>query len=86
MTPSDQIPEGGERKARRCKPARGEAWGILNPWGDVWTTDTFATEAAARQHIEDFWSQPGFMPQDTGKFRVVRVKVTVSAKPTKAAQ
>jgi hypothetical protein len=74
---------------KRPKPARGEAYGILNPWGDLWTHDTFQTEALARKHIEDFWRNFPSPPTDLSRFKVIRVKVTVSAlqktRPSEAA-
>lgn len=65
---------------KRPKPARGEAWGILNPWGDFWTYETFATELEAREYVRRFWNSPGFLaePRDLSAYRIVRAKVTVS--------
>lgn len=68
------------KEAKRPKPARGEAFGILNPYGDLWTFDHFPNEAEARALIKAFWEQPGFGPCDLTKFKVIPVKVTVSAK------
>lgn len=68
------------KTVKRPKPARGEAWGILNPWGDFWTYETFGNEAAAVAYIENFWRGfPGTSP-DLRRFKVVRAKITVSAK------
>jgi len=82
MKEGNGAPSLRESAKKRAKPARGEAWGILNPWGDVWTHDTFATPEAAKRHLVAFWSQPWFPPTDTDKFRIVRVLVTVSAMPS----
>ena len=76
---------GAERRRVMAKKPRGNegiAWGILNPWGDVWTTNTFETEEAARAHVREFWAR--FPEQrDLTKFKPVRVKVHVSvATPT----
>jgi len=71
MTPS-------ATKVKKPKPARGRAFGILNPWGDVWTYETFETEGEARAYIAAFWLHPGFGPQDLSKFKVVPVRVVVS--------
>lgn len=49
-----------------------EVYGILNPYGDVWTTETFDTEEAARKHVRDFWHS---MPDG---YRIVRARVRVS--------
>lgn len=70
---------------KKPKGARGTAWGILNPWGDVWTHNTFTTSMAASAHIDEFWDQPGFGPTDRSKFRVVPVEVQVTYSPPKAA-
>lgn len=69
---------------RRAKPYRSDRrFGILNPWGELWTDDTFLSEADAREHIVWFWSQPGFRGQyrtaeALAKFKIVPVRVTVS--------
>lgn len=68
--------------SRRAKPARGKALGILNPYGDLWTYETFDTEAEARAYIAAFWRG---MPGEAGleRFTVIPVKITVSdARPT----
>lgn len=62
----------------RNRPARGTAFGILNPWGDVWTYETFSTEAEARQHIKNFWTGIKSSTVDVSRFSVVEVRVTVS--------
>jgi hypothetical protein len=81
MTEAHTECEPGPRvpPKRRPKPARGAAFGILNPYGNVWTFESFPTEAAAREYLEAFWRNPGFGPQDTSKFQIVPVRVTVSA-------
>ena len=67
-------------KTRRAKPARStgcEVFGILNPYGNIWTWETFHTEAAAQKHLSDFWK--GLEDRtDLGRFKIIRVKVTVS--------
>ena len=68
----------GERKKPRG--AEGEAWGILNPYGDLWGWTTFETEEKARQYVADFWrgtSSGG----DLSRFRPIRVRVHVTALP-----
>lgn len=62
-----------------AKPAEGEAWGILNPYGDLWTHRTFASEKAAAQYVRDFWR--GISVEKIGdlrRFRPVLVNVHVS--------
>lgn len=76
----DRVPESTP-KARRPKPARGKAFGILNPYGDFWTYQTFETERAARDYVARFWGQRCFRhtSYDHRKFKVIPVRVTVSA-------
>jgi len=62
----------------RPKPARGKGFGILNPFGDLWTYHWFDTEADARRFIADFWRGNQSAP-DLDKFKVIPVRVTVSA-------
>lgn len=65
-------------EVKRPKPARGKSFGILNPYGDLWTYDHFRTEQEAHEHIRTFWrSFPG-PARDTSRFKVVPVRVTVS--------
>lgn len=54
-------------------------FGILNPWGDVWTSETFTSEDRARKHIEDFWrgiNDAG----DLTMFKIVPVRVHVTVR------
>jgi hypothetical protein len=70
------------RAPKKPKPARGEAWGILNPYGDLWTYETFESEDAVKAYVKRFWSD--FPPSSRGdltKFKPVRVRVTVSVLP-----
>lgn len=64
--------------AKKIKPARGEAFGILNPFGDLWTYAHFPTEEAARACVATFWKGISH-PPDLSLFKVIPVKVTVSA-------
>jgi hypothetical protein len=76
---------GGVREpaeAKRPKPARGKAWGILNPYGDLWTYETFSTAEAAEAYVRLFWKGVRTAPQDLTRFKPIRVKVTVSALKT----
>lgn len=52
-------------------------FGILNPWGDVWSSETFTTEDAARAYINAFWRNVKD-PGDLSRFRVVRVRTHVT--------
>lgn len=80
---------GTARKFRRAKPARStgcKVYGILNPYGDLWTWKTFASEDEARAHIRNFWRGTGH-EAGVDRFTVIPVRVTVSdARPTPSAQ
>lgn len=70
-----------ERQAKRPKPARGKAYGILNPYGDLWTYEHFQTVEAAEKHVRDYWAGFPTLPHDLAAFKVVPVRVTVSVLP-----
>ena len=53
-------------------------FGILNPQGDLWTSETFRREVDARLHLARFWAGTA---QDPGRFKIVPVRVTVSVRP-----
>lgn len=64
--------------SKKPKPYRRERLGIINPYGDIWTSETFDTEQAARKYIADFWR--GLQGEaDIDQFKVVPVVVRVSA-------
>lgn len=80
---------GKARTFRRAKPARSTGctvFGILNPYGDLWTWQTFGSEEEARAHVRDFWR--GMQGEaNTDQFTIIPVKVTVSdARPTPSPQ
>ena len=63
---------------KRPKPNSRKTIGILNPYGDIWTTSTFETEEEARKYIADFWR--GIQGEaDLERFKVIPVVVRVSA-------
>lgn len=64
---------------RKPKGRSDQQWGILNPYGDLWTYETFATPEAAREHVADFWSEMKTIETDISRFRIVRVNVRVNA-------
>lgn len=67
---------------RKPKAATGEAWGIINPFGDVWTYDTLKTPEAAEEYVRWFWAGTKDGPAlDTFKPVRVRVRVTVAPAP-----
>ena len=53
-------------------------FGILNPYGQFWTHETFTTPEKARDYIETFWARNANKP-DTSKFEVIPVILTISA-------
>jgi hypothetical protein len=66
----------GERDVKPVEPTSGEMWGVLNPYGQFWSYNTFNSEAEARAHVERFWH--GLTPPgDLSRFTPVRVRVTV---------
>jgi hypothetical protein len=72
------APSLRESPGECAKPyVQDDRFGILNQFGGFWTFNTFATEAAARDHIVAFWMPFDFRPA-LNSFRVVPVKVTVS--------
>ena len=73
------------KKERRPKTAYRDGFGILNPYGDFWTSDIFETVDKAREHVRQFWL--GCNPaQDIGRYKIVRARqrtgLTPAAKDT----
>lgn len=62
---------------RKPRPSKGKEFGILNPYGDIWTFQSFETPEEARQHLDGFWRGIG-SPQKAEGFRIVRVNVATS--------
>lgn len=59
------------------KPATCRGFGIVNPFGDIWSTNIFETENEARSYINDYcWSMKGW---DATKFSIIPVEATVRA-------
>jgi hypothetical protein len=58
--------------------AEGEAWGILNPYGRLWTHNTFPSEDAARRHVEAFWRGNPNAGDYVRGLKPVRVNVRVT--------
>ncbi|MEH2501271.1 hypothetical protein V1290_000082 [Bradyrhizobium sp. AZCC 1578] len=60
-------------KDKRPKTASNTGYGILNPYGDMWTSEVFSTEGQARGHLERFWrTVPG--GSDLSKYKIVRAR------------
>lgn len=62
--------------SKKPQPYSRTALGILNPWGDVWTSTVFDSEEAARGYLESFWA--GNPNADLSRYRFVPVEVTVT--------
>lgn len=60
---------------KKPKPYKMRRFGIISPYGDVWTCQTFDSREAARQHVADFWKDIG--GADLSRYMVARVEVTV---------
>lgn len=58
------------KKKRSPKPAEAVGFGILNPYGDMWTGRVFETADEARCFLEGFWR--GISKSDPNKFKIVR--------------
>lgn len=59
------------------KSLETERWGILNPYGDLWTPNTFDTEWKAWAHLDGFLRSLKQKEVEPASFKVVRVIVTV---------
>lgn len=68
-----------------AKPNRHKAFGILNPFGDVWSPHWFDRAEDAERYIRSFWSGVK-NPPDPAAFKVVPVRVTISAIRPKASK
>jgi hypothetical protein len=76
--------QGREGVMNKAKSKVTKRLGILNRWGQLWTTDTFDTETEAAEHLKNFWSSPGFKGGYEPKhFPIVPVRVTVTPLHTK---
>lgn len=69
------TPRRGSLVTKAPRSSTLDRWGILNPWGDVWTVDTFNDADSAREYLRAFWSG---QKQDLTTFRIVPVRVRVS--------
>ncbi len=64
------------KKVKSGKTYHARRYGILNPYGDIWTADTFSTAEEAKRRVTEFWA---FDPRrDLSMFAVVPVSVIVS--------
>lgn len=42
------------------EPVVVHRWGIIGPYGNIWTPDTFAKPEDAEDHLRSFWGRQGF--------------------------
>ena len=61
---------------RRPKATSRVGFGIVNPFGDMWTTDIFNSEEATRNHLKRFWSVVDSSSRDLSRYRIVRATQT----------
>ena len=66
-----------EKKHKRAKPAYRDGFGIVDPYGQFWSTGIFETEEAARDMFNRFW---GDNKDATlwSSYRVVPARLTIS--------
>lgn len=65
------------KEAKKKKPgsATAKGFGILNPYGDMWTSEIFETPAEAEAYVRTYWANfPGSHGADPSKYKVVRAK------------
>ena len=67
-------------RAPRYKTIKGvtrtDQFGIVNPYGQIWTTDTFDSPEAAQAHLNAFWR--GTKEAGIERFAIVPVRVRVT--------
>lgn len=51
------------------------AYGILNDYGEFWTTKTFDSIVDAEMFVKRFWSK-SLQQIDLSQFKIIRVKIT----------
>lgn len=53
-----------------------DRWGVINPWSQVWTSNTFDTRDDAVRYVAQFWGREGSI--NARRFTFERVCVEVS--------
>lgn len=66
-----------KRKSKTPLPLSERRYGIVSPYGNIWTVKTFDTEDRAKSYLEKFWHG---IKSDITKFKVVPVDVTISVR------
>jgi hypothetical protein len=61
--------------SKKPKTASREGYGILNPYGDMWSSNVFDTMDEASEYLRNFWrkSKPG---ADLSAYKIVKAKQT----------
>lgn len=64
-------------KPAKKRPAMSShnGYGILSPYGDMWTSSIFNSPTEAKDYIRDFWR--GVKGHDITKYRIVWAKQSV---------
>lgn len=86
MTDNNPVQAGDNARLRlrittkKPKPYRMSGrYGILNPYGDLWTPETFTTVMGAKNYATKYWRDfPGKTKVNPSEFLIVEVAVTVS--------
>lgn len=64
------------KPAKAPRPYAMDRFGILNPYGEIWSSHTFGTEAEGKEYVDRYWN--GQPPHELKKFKVVPVVVTIT--------
>ena len=56
-----------------------KSFGILNAYGDFWTTETFKTKLEANKYMEKFWDGVERKP-DMSKHKIVPIEIRILRK------
>lgn len=65
--------------SRMLRPVVKHGWGILNPYGNIWTDKTFESPEEAYEYLKAFWKKA--TDRELQKFKIVRVTKTVAVEP-----
>lgn len=62
--------------AKKGKPQKATrtGYGILNPYGDMWTSHVFERPEQAADYVRDYWKQFPASNTDVSKFKVVKAR------------
>lgn len=52
------------------KSAHRDGWGILNRYGDMWSSNVFSTKEQAESYLRDFWRGNENAP-DLTSYRII---------------